>query len=382
MAAKKKDENGEDKKKVDSKDVLKGVLNEHKDEHLNYTEKVFWKCSTGSLMLDAATGMVSPGLWRLTGTNNSGKTPAALEILRNFFLEVPNSKAVWVIAEGRGLSEENIARCGLTFVDSPEEWVEGTVFILRSNIYELFIKTLKNLILNNEDEIRYAFVVDSVDGLILRDDAAKPIEGNSKVAGVPMLTKKLMQAMSLRMFHHGHLLIFISQVTAEIKLDPYAKSPDRGGMFSGGNSSLHAANIIINYLGSYGGDFIMDSATGKFNDGKSKPIGQEVRVELGKATKEEFKKAKFTYPIKYGRKPSGVWVEREVGDIMLGWGLAVKGGAWINIGEKTLLDIRTVDAEFPEKIQGSEKFYAALESRPEVVKLLRNKFLPILSGAA
>lgn len=378
MAAKKKEDDGD--KKNNSKNQLSSVLNDHKEEHLNYTERVYWKCSTGSLTLDAATGMVSPGLWRLTGNFNCGKTPTALEIIRNMFLEVPNSKAVWVIAEGRGLSEQNVERCGLKFVEKPEDWEVGTVFILRSNIYELFIKTLKTLILDNEEQIRYAFVVDSIDGLLLRDDSKKDVTDAQKVAGPQALTKKFMQTLSLRMFHHGHLLIFISQVTAEIKLDQYSRSPDRGGNFSGGNSALHASDIILNFSSPFAGDFILDSSSGKFNDGKTKPLGQEVRVEIGKALKEESKKMKLTYPIKFGRKPSGVWVEREIGDLLLAWGLVVKSGAWIKVGETILEKIRAIDPEFPETVQGAEKFYQLFETRPEVVTLLRNEFLPILSG--
>ena len=378
MAAKKKNEEEEDGKK---KNQLGALLKEYKEEHLNYTDKVNWKCSTGSLLLDAATGMVSPGLWRLTGNNNSGKTPQTLEIVRNFLETVPNSKCLWVIAEGRGLSEENVARCGLKFVEDAEQWEIGTVFVLYSNIFELFIAAVKELVKENPDEIRYAFVVDSVDGLTLRDDAKKEVTENNRVAGIPALAKKMMQSLSLGMFRFGHWMGFISQVTAEIKLDQYAKTPDRGGNYSGGNSLLHAANIILNYGSSYAGDFILDNPNGKLNDGKSKPIGQEVRVEIGKALKEASKKQRLTYPIKYGRKPSGIWVEREVGDLVLAWGLAVKAGSWINFAEGTLIDLRRVEPDFPEKVQGLDKFYKVFEEYPKATKDLRDQFLVILSGA-
>ena len=172
-----------------SKDILNSSLKANLDDHHNFKESVVWKTSTGSLILDVATGGVCPSLWRLCGNNNSGKTPQTLEIVRNFLKDVPNSKCLWVIAEGRGLSEENRTRCGLTFVTDPAKWEVGTVFILQTNIFELFINIVKGLVKQNEEGIKFAFVVDSIDGLILRDDAAKEITESNKGAGVPMLAK-------------------------------------------------------------------------------------------------------------------------------------------------------------------------------------------------
>jgi hypothetical protein len=175
----------------------------------------------------------------------------------------------------------------------------------------------------------------------------------------------------------------ISQVTAEIKLDERGpKGPDRGGNFSGGNSLLHAANIILNYGSSYGGDFIMDPATAKFNDPKAKVIGQEVRVQIGKALKERAKKKTLTYPIKYGRKPSGIWQEREVADLMIMYQYAIKGGAWININENMLKDIRKIEPEFPEKINGINKLYETIGQYPKVIEMLKETFFLLMTKEA
>ncbi len=363
--------------KTTSNQILMDALKENKGDHFNFHEREKWTVSTGSLLIDAATGGVQPSLWRLAGQNNSGKTPQMLEIVRNILKDVPNSKCLWVIAEGRYPSKQNAERCGLTFVTDPAEWKIGTVFVLKTNIFELFINTVKSLVKNNEENIRYAFVVDSVDGLILRDDAAKEVTENNKVAGVPGLSKKMLQSLSLGMFDYGHWMGLISQVTAEIKLDPYSKAPNRGGNFSGGNSLLHGSDIIIQYEGSYAGDFILDR-DGKFNDGKTKAIGQNVRVTLLKSVKEETKGMKFTYPVKNGRKPCGVWVEREIGDLMLSWEMVKKAGekgAWMNVSPETIADLKKeTGAEIPDKIQGMEKLYQFLEDNQPAAEYLYKKF--------
>lgn len=368
-------------------DILAAALDDHKAEHYNYHERVMWKASTGSLKLDVATGGLQPGLWRLCGQNNSGKTPQALELIRNMFITVPKSKALWTISEGRGLSEENKARCGLRFVYKPEDWEIGTVFVLETKVFELFIRVVKDHVLQNEEGICYAFVVDSMDGLILRKDAAKDIDEDGRVAGVPMMSKKMLQSLSLGMFKFGHWMGLISQVTSEIKLDPYAKSANRGGNFSGGNSLLHGSDVILEYGQSFNSDFILDNPNGKFNDGKTKPIGQDVRVTLVKSIKEATKKTSFTYPIKYGRKPSGIWVEREIGDLLLAWEMVKKTGeksSWLAVSEDLRQEVKkAIDFDLPDKVQGSEKLYQLLEDNPPLTEYLFKHFAELsLSGAS
>ena len=384
MAPKNKDKEKATKQEQDenadnSKSLLKAALDDNKADHYNYDETVYWKSSTGSLILDAATGGVMPSLWRLTGSNNSGKTPELLEIIRNILATVPNSKGLWCIAEGRGLSEENRARCGLKFVTTVEDWEIGTVFLLQANVFELFIRILKDLVKNNPANIRYAFGVDSVDGLILRDDLAKDITEHNRVAGVPMLSKKMLQSLSLGMFKFGHFMGMISQVTSEIKLDQYAKTANRGGNFSGGNSLLHGADIILEFENPNLGDFILNNPTGKMNDGKSKPIGQNVRVRMSKSIKEASRKTTVSYPIRYGRKPSGIWVEREIGDLMLAWGLLVKGGSWMTFQDTIISELKEQGIEIPVKVQGMDAVYEIFEQDPKAKDYMYNKFLSLIA---
>jgi hypothetical protein len=369
----------EDNKTTDNN--LSSILKEHKEEHYNFQERVNWKISTGSLLLDMSMGGgINPCLLRLCGNNNEGKTPQALELLRNFLNTVPNSKAFWIIAEGRGLSDENQQRCQLKFVYSAEDWKVGTVFVLESNVFELFVKCVKDLVLNNPDNCKYAFVVDSVDGLQLRDDKEKDISGNNRVAGTPMLSKKMLQSLSLGMFKYGHLLILISQVTSEIKLDPYAKTADRGGNFSGGNSLLHGSDWILEYQKTHNSDVILDNPSGKLNDGKSKPIGKWCKVQLQKSALEASRKQIIQYPIKFGKKPSGIWIEYELVDSLLAWGLIKKSGtAWLVFSDSLISELKEEKIEIEKQHQGGDKLRKYLEENPNITEFLVKKFKTVLS---
>lgn len=375
--------NKEEKEEVkhDSKSQMANLLKEYKEDHYNAEEAVNWKISSGSLILDAAIGGIGPSLVRICGSNNEGKTPIALELIRQMFLTVPNSKGLWVVAEGRGLTDENRERCGLKFVETAEEWEVNTVLVLYTNIYEMVINTIKSLVKQNTEDIRYAMCIDSLDGLILRDDSKKDIDGNNKVCGPQGLSKKMLQSLSLGMFRFGHLLIMISQVTAAPKLDTYAPTVNRGGEFSGGNALLHAADLILEVKSSFGGDYILDNPAGKITDGKSKPIGKMCKLILQKVMKEAVRKTIVSYPIKFGRKPSGVWLEREVGDTILMLRLAKKGAAgWMTFDEEFLGRIHGQFGcpDFPEKLQGMDNLYRELESRPDLVEKLTNLFKDLI----
>ncbi len=355
--------------------ALSRILKERKDEHYNFEERVMWKISTGSLLLDCAMeGGISPSLLRLCGANNEGKTPEALEICRNFLEIVPNSKVVWVMAEGRGLSKENIERCGLKLTYDPDKFNVGEVFILESNVYELFIDIVKQSVLENPNKHRYCFVVDSIDGLQLRGDREKEINEANKVAGAPALSKKMLQNLSLGMFKYGHLMVLLSQVTAEIKIDQYAKAPNRGGQFSGGNSLLHGSDYILEFQPSFPSDYLLDKPSGKLNDGTSKPIGKYCKVILQKSAMEASRKQLIKYPIKFGRRPSGIWLEYECVDMLLAFGLLDQKGSWLSWEASLLEELKKVQVDIPITIQGVDKTRVYLEEHPNVTDYLFKKF--------
>lgn len=381
MARPPKQQTEEKTSTVGASSRLHAILNtkENKEDHFNFEETVTWKISTGSLLLDAAVGGgITPSLIRLCGPNNEGKTPQALEICRNFLSEIPKSRVVWILAEGR-LSKENKERCGMKFVTNAEEWTDGSVFVLESNVYDLIINVIKDLVLNNEENIRYCFVIDSMDGLILkRDKETNPVDA-SKVAGTQVISKKLLQSLSIGMFKHGHLMIAISQITSEIKIDQYAKTAPRGGMFSGGNALLHWADFILEYSSSNLSDYILDNPSGKMNDGKSKAIGKYSKVMIQKSTTEATRKNLIQYPIKFGKKPSGIWVEYEILDSLLMWDLVVAKGAWITVDDSLIEELKNNNIEMPKQHQGRENFRKWLEENEEASKHLFNKLKAVQS---
>lgn len=367
--------NTEEKSGATASNRLGSILNskEHQGDHFNFEESVSWKISTGSLLLDAAVGGgITPSLIRLCGPNNEGKTPQALEIVRNFLSEVPKSRVVWVLAEGR-LSKENRERCGLKFVTDASEWTDGSVFILESNVYDLIINVIKDLVLNNEENIRYCFVIDSMDGLILKRDKETNPTDASKVAGTQVISKKLLQSLSIGMFKHGHLMIAISQITSEIKIDPYAKTAPRGGMFSGGNALLHWADFILEYATTNMSDYILDNPSGKMNDGKSKPIGKYSKIIIQKSTSENTRKTIVQYPIKFGKKPSGIWIEYEILDCLLMWELVTAKGAWITVDDSLIEELKQNNIEIPKQHQGRDNFRKWLEENNQACQYLFNK---------
>lgn len=381
-AATEEEQQDGEQKVLTATDRLGTILKKNAKDHVNFQERVTWRISTGSLLLDLATGGVGPSVVRLAGYNNTGKTPEALEIARNF-LGMDNSRCVWVLAEGR-LSEENKTRCGLEFVTKWEDWKDGTVFILESNIYELYIELVRDLVLNNPEGKRYCFVVDSLDGMMRREDAGKPVVDAAKVAGPQLLTKKMFQSLSVGMLKFGHLMVMTSQVTSEIKLNEYVRTVDRGGQFSGGNAANHWSDFTFEYQPLSANSFILDNPEGFVSDGKSKAMGRLVSVVLNKSTLEKSMRTKVTYPVKFGRKPSGIWVEHEVASMLTGFDMVKKTsekGSWLSFTPETIKELAGVGVDAPEKVQGMGNLRVWLEGNPKATTFLVGKFKSILSSS-
>ena len=145
---------------------MKGLLDQYSSDHYNFKEDVYYKVSTGSLILDIRTnGGIMPGLHRFCGVNEGGKTSEALEVIKNAVSSVENCKGLYVKAEGR-LDPEMESRSGVKFVKDPEEWETGRCFVLESNVYETVFKIIKTLISDNPEKIINSIVIDSMDTLI------------------------------------------------------------------------------------------------------------------------------------------------------------------------------------------------------------------------
>jgi len=365
---------------LDSKNLVGNFLKNNKEDHFNYEEQVSYRVSSGSLEFDHhLDGGFGPGLHRFVGMNEGGKTSASLEVMKNF-LKMPKSKGVYFKAEGR-LSDEMIKRCGVKFVSTHEEWEEGTCFVFESNIYETVVDLMRQLVSSNEEKNKYCFVLDSVDGLIKKADNAKTFEESAQVAGGANIAATFMKKVSIALGKRGHMAIFVSQVRADIKLDPYSKAPVRQTTATGGNALLHFANWIIEFEPRFGGDQILLNPSVKKMDPKTNPaIGHYAKVVVKKSPNEKTN-TRISYPIRYGRTGgNSIWVEKEVVGTLEAWEFIKKAGAWISITEDFREVLSEGGFELPEKVQGENKLFSLIEDDSALCQYLVAYFKKMFSG--
>ncbi len=369
---------------------LDRFLKANKTEHFNFVEDTNYSVSTGSLSLDQEL-LFHPSMVRLVGPSSAGKSSFALNVVKEFFKAVPNSRAVYIKAESR-LSDEIQQRSGLTFTKDAANWANETVFIFESNIYEVVIGLIRELITNNPSKHRYMFIVDSMDGLNLREDIVKTIDQNVRVAGQPLMTKQFLQKVSVAMAKLGHLCFFLSQVSAEIKLDPYAKGTPRQVGGSGGSAVQHFASHVLEFQNWYESDLILENPEVRLNSRTNKALGHICKVKIVKTDKE----ARYTVveiPIKHNQSGGGsIWLEREVGDAMLVWQLISKTnpmadkkdgagkGSWLYFAPSLIAELTEkgftleLDKDNNFKLQGMKQLYDFLESNKPITDYLFAKF--------
>ena len=350
-----------------SKSVLSSFLKDTKGEHYNFEDEKVFNVSTGSLLLDSEMGgaLEVPAILRFTGVSGGGKTSSALLIMKNFLNTVPNAKGFLIKAEGRLNSNvKNVS--GVKFVDKADDWEHGTCFVLKTNIYENIATIILELIKNNPDGSRYYFLIDSMDALIAKNDAAKGFEDSQKVAAGAVISSHFLKMIMLPLSTFGHVCALISQVRSNVQINPYAKTDPKLTNSSGGNALQHYADWIFEFQPRYKADQIVE-------DGKI--IGHWAKILLRKTTNEK-EGTEITYPIRHGRTGgNSIWIEYEVADMLIQWGFAKKAGAWINFDAALLKDIKDgTGIDCDEKVQGMEKLRDLLEQKKEVCNFLFNKF--------
>lgn len=358
-----------------SQSILDNFLKTHKEDHFNFEEEIDYKVSSGSLQFDLHLGGgFGPGLHRFCGMNEGGKTSEALEVTKNFLNTIPKGKAFYIKAEGR-LSKDMRERSGVQFVFSADEWVDGTCFVLESNVYETVCEIMTELVDNNSENTRYCFVLDSVDGLILKNDSNKGYEDSHKVAGGANVASTFMKKMAIKLAKRGHMAIFISQVRADIKLDPYTKAPVRQTSATGGNALLHFANWIIEFEARYGKDIILKNPSIKKMDmDKNPPVGHFANITVKKSPNEKTN-SKITYPVRYGRKGgTSIWIEKEIIDLLYAWEFIKKRGSWIQTTEDFQELLKEHNLEFPEKVQGENNLFKVVEEDEKLALFLVQYF--------
>jgi hypothetical protein len=261
MAAKTKTkEEKEDKKVLGTKEFAERFFNTNKSTLYNLDEEAEeYLVSTGSLILDAKIdGGLGSGVHRFVGVSEGGKTSAALEVMRNFLKTIPNSKGLYVKAEGR-LSNKVRKRSGLKFTKLAEEWDNDTCLIFETNIYDTCFDFLRGLLKNNPNKEKFCIIVDSMDGLLSLGDLEKSTSDAAKVAAGAVMTSDFLKRVSLGMSKFGHMCIMTSQQRSKISLDPYAKQDNNNTtQSSGGNAAMHYPDWILEFQRAFKADKILE----------------------------------------------------------------------------------------------------------------------------
>jgi RecA/RadA recombinase len=364
-----------EKEVTKSTDVLNSFLKQNQSDHYNFEESIDYKVSSGSLQLDLHLGGgLGPGLHRFVGMNEGGKTSAALSFMKNFLEKIPNGKGFYIKAEGR-LSNEMMERSGIKFVFSAEEWVEGTCFVFESNIYETVVDVMRQLVAKNDENNLYYFLLDSVDGLIAKGDLDKSFEDSNKVAGGAVIAANFMKRLSIGLAKRGHMAVFISQVRADIKLDPYSKAPVRQTTATGGNALLHFANWILEFEPRHKGDLILQNPSDTKIDINNNPIvGHFAKVTVKKSPIEKTNLT-IAYPIRYGRtNGNSIWIEKEIVDMLYVWEFINKKTSWITVTEEFKELLAENNLELPEKIQGNDNLFKTIEENKDLLSFLISYF--------
>lgn len=366
-------------KSLTPNELMSSFLKNNEKDHYNYEDEHDYKVSSGSLVVDYELGGgFGPGLHRFTGINEGGKTSEALEVMKNFLKTVPNGRGFYIKAEGR-LSKEMQSRSGVDFVFNSDEWADGNCFVFECNIYETVVEALRMLVGKNAESTKYCFILDSVDGLIAKGDMDKPFEDSKKVAGGAVIASDFMKRVSIALAKRGHMAIFISQVRADIKLDPYSKAPVRQTSATGGNALLHFANFILEFEPCFKTDQILQKPNEKYDQEKNKIIGRHAKITVKKSPNEKTNSI-ISYPIIYGRKGGkSIWIEKEILDMMFLWDLANKKGAgWIEFDEDFIGMLKDEGMDFPVKIQGETQLASFLEENKDVKDFLVSYFKKML----
>ncbi len=365
----------EKEEKEESINLLGNFLKSNKEDHYNFEDDTDYKISSGSLQFDLQLGGgFGPGLHRFTGMNEGGKTSEALEVMKNFLITNRNSKGVYIKAEGR-LSPEMRKRSGIRFVFKAEDWLDGTCFVFESNIYETCVDLMRKLIVENKEKVKYCFALDSVDGLLPRNDIDKGFEDSAKIAGGAVIAGAFMKKMSIALAKRGHMAIFISQVRADIKLDPYSKAPVRQTTATGGNALLHFANWIIEFEPRFNKDIILQNPSVKKMDAQTNPpIGHFAQVTIKKSPNEKTN-TKVSYPIRYGRSGgNSIWIEKEVVDLLYAWEFVKKSGSWYKTTEEFKELLAENKLEFPDSLQGETNVFKTIEDDARLSAFLVSYF--------
>lgn len=370
------DENSS-KNKLDPSQVVLSKILEDKTLHFNHIIPKTYRISTGSLNLDLETGGgLNPSIIRCAGPAEGGKTSFSLNIIKNFLTSINNSKGLYFLSD-KELSEELRIRSGVKFVEDENEWVDGTCFILRTNIYETVCNTIKRLV-ETKTNTNFVFVLDSMDNFAPKSALECDFGESFIKGGIGAITSHFFKHFNILLPRLGHLTIMISQYRDTVVIGKQAAYiPPKQMSTSGGRSQEHAVTWAFEFKQA------LSTENDMYWEGErnqSKKLGHNCIIQLKKSPNEKT----FTtvrYPIVYGRGPGkSVWIEREILDQLLIWSMVKRNGGWLSWEPSILQEVEKLDTSVSKQIQGQDNFVKYLESKPDITKYLYDKIRTTITG--
>lgn len=357
-----------------AQNILKSVLKDTRIHFNNIIPKSY-TVSTGSLNLDLELGGgIKPCVLRASGMSEAGKTSFTLNIIKNFLEEKNKKRRSIYFLSDKEFSEEMIKRSGVNFVDNVDDFVDGTCYIIRTNIYETVCNTIKQLI--EDRDIEYIFALDSMDNFAPKSALDVDFGESFQKGGTSAITAHFFRCFNILLPRLGHIVIMISQYRDSVVIGRQHNPIFKQTNSSGGRALEHGVVWALEFIPA------QNSKEDMFWEGtpwQSKKIGHNCTVQLKKSPNEKTG-VKVKYPIVYGRSGGkSIWIEKEIYSQLLIWQMLKIKGSWIEFNESLLEDLQKIDNEFPKQIQGEDQLVKLLESKPKVTSYLYNKFKDILS---
>lgn len=340
--------------------------------HFNAFEDVDWVSSTGSLEMDIYLGGgIRPGIFRISGPFEGGKTMFSLTCGKIFQETVKNSFVVYINAEGR-ITPDKFAMSGIDL--SPEKFQR-----VDCNVSDVVYDMIRDLILNNEKKVRYMFILDSVDSLQRLSDFDKPFEESEKVAGGALINSVMGKKMTLPLTKFGHQMFVLSQERVDLSTTSSYTGPKKTS--SGGKALGHYSSVYCEIAPKYVKDYIWEKEkTADGDKDRGKPLGHYATFKFVK-TRNDRSMESVVIPIRRGRTGgNSIWREYEVYSLGSQWKLLNVKGSWIEINPAIVEELKKVGYTGLTTMQGEKKFIKHLEDNKILTDFLWKKFETLIAN--
>lgn len=338
------------------------------DYHYSFVKDKRWVCSTGSIIFDMfLDGGFRPGIFRLRGAPEAGKSNFVLTCAGIFQKTVPNSFVVGINAEGR-MFDHIVKRCGVD--TDPKKW-----FRFDCNIADKAYDFVRKLVDENTENKTYMFIVDSSDALERLCDVKKQFGDAEKMAGGACINSVFGRRVSLPLTKFGHVMFALSQ--ERVKLDTKTSYSGPQNHAAGGKAMGHYSSVYAVLKDKYTDDYIWENPNGAKISEKGKILGHFATFVLSKTMNDKSRET-VAFPVKRGK---GIWKEYEFYMLCMQWGLLTKEGAgWFSFSKEFCDELKKAGIELPQKIQGETKLIEVLEAHPAAVEYGRDRFRKMMES--